>query len=79
MDSGPGISIPAEGIERIFEAFVTGKAHGTGLGLPMVQQIAVDHRGAVKVLETGPSGTSFEFSLPACDPPAASVSSQNSR
>ncbi|HLT41038.1 MAG TPA: ATP-binding protein [Enhygromyxa sp.] len=77
-DTGPGIPIPAQGVERIFEAFVTSKAHGTGLGLPMVQQIAVDHGGAVRLLSTGPEGTSFEFSLPACDPPAPSVSSENS-
>lgn len=77
-DTGPGIPIPEQGVERIFEAFVTSKAHGTGLGLPMVQQIAVDHGGAVRLLSTGPHGTSFEFSLPACDPPARSVSSENS-
>jgi two-component system NtrC family sensor kinase len=77
-DTGPGIPIPPQGIERIFEAFVTSKAHGTGLGLPMVQQIAVDHGGAVRLLSTGPEGTRFEFSLPACDPPVPSVSSENS-
>ena len=77
-DNGPGIPGPAQGHERIFEAFVTSKTHGTGLGLPMVQQIAVDHGGAVRLLETGPAGTRFEFSLPACDPPAPSVSSPNS-
>jgi two-component system NtrC family sensor kinase len=77
-DTGPGIPIPPQGVERIFEAFVTSKAHGTGLGLPMVQQIAVDHGGAVRLLSTGPEGTRFEFSLPACDPPAPSVSSESS-
>ncbi len=77
-DTGPGIPVPEQGIARIFEAFVTSKAHGTGLGLPMVQQIAVDHGGRVQVLKTGPEGTQFEFCLPACDPPAPSVSSQNS-
>jgi len=77
-DTGPGIPISAHGMERIFEAFVTSKAHGTGLGLPMVQQIAVDHGGAVRLLSTGAEGTRFELSLPACDPPAPSVSSENS-
>lgn len=77
-DTGPGIPEPDEGLQRIFEAFVTSKAHGTGLGLPMVQQIAVDHGGAVRLVETGPEGTQFEFALPACDPPAPSVSSENS-
>lgn len=77
-DTGPGIPIPEQGIERIFEAFVTSKTHGTGLGLPMVQQIAVDHGGAVRLLSTGPEGTRFELCLPACEPPAPSVSSPNS-
>ena len=77
-DTGPGIPDRGEGVERIFEAFVTSKAHGTGLGLPMVQQVAVDHGGAVRLLSTGPEGTRFELSLPACDPPAPSVSSQTS-
>jgi signal transduction histidine kinase len=76
-DDGPGVPESKDGgVERIFEAFVTSKAHGTGLGLPMVQQIAVDHGGAVQLLQTGPGGARFEFSLPACDPPAPSVSSQ---
>ena len=78
-DTGPGI--PDEGaanIERIFEAFVTSKTHGTGLGLPMVQQIAVDHGGSIRLVETGPQGTIFELSLPACDPPGASVFSESS-
>lgn len=76
-DNGPGIPNSDEGsVERIFEAFVTSKAHGTGLGLPMVRQIAVDHGGAVVLLQTGPEGTRFGFSLPACDPPAPSVSSE---
>ena len=78
-DTGPGIAIPDDetGHERIFEAFVTSKAHGTGLGLPMVQQVALDHGGSVRLVETGPTGTTFEFSLPACDPPRPSVSSPN--
>jgi two-component system NtrC family sensor kinase len=85
-DTGPGIPMLAQGkesggsgrgVERIFEAFVTSKAHGTGLGLPMVQQIAVDHGGSVRLLQTGPDGTHFELRLPACDPPARSVSSES--
>ncbi|WP_146157170.1 sensor histidine kinase [Enhygromyxa salina] len=86
-DDGPGIPAAAVdgngngngnngGVERIFEAFVTSKAHGTGLGLPMVRQIAADHGGAVVLLQTGPEGTRFEFRLPACAPPVPSVSSE---
>lgn len=77
-DTGPGIETEGHDIERIFEAFVTSKAHGTGLGLPMVRQVALDHAGSVRLVETGPRGTTFEFVLPACDPPAPSVSSPDS-
>jgi signal transduction histidine kinase len=75
-DNGPGIPAGPDH-ERIFEAFVTSKAHGTGLGLPMVRQVALDHGGSVRVLATGPAGTTFELALPACDPPGPSVSSPN--
>jgi two-component system NtrC family sensor kinase len=74
-DSGPGIpGAPAEH-DRIFEAFYTSKAKGTGLGLPTVQQIVLDHEGSVRVAETGPAGTAFEVRLPACAPEGGSVSS----
>lgn len=74
-DNGPGIpGAPAE-LDRIFEAFYTSKAKGTGLGLPTVQQIVLDHEGSVRVAETGPTGTAFEVRLPACAPEGGSVSS----
>ncbi len=65
-DNGGGIALPPDKLDRIFEAFYTRKARGTGLGLPMVQQIVADHGGAVRVVETGPAGTRFELQLPAC-------------
>jgi signal transduction histidine kinase len=74
-DNGRGIDLPPDARERVFEAFFTQKAQGTGLGLPMVQQIATDHGGTVSLLETGPQGTAFELRLPACDQQAPSVSS----
>lgn len=76
-DNGPGIGLPREQLDTIFEAFFTRKARGTGLGLPTVQQILQDHDGGVRVAETGPSGTIFEVSLPACRPDTASVSSDS--
>lgn len=77
-DNGPGIpGAPAE-LDRIFEAFYTSKAKGTGLGLPTVQQIVLDHEGSVRVAETGPTGTAFEVRLPACAPEGGSVSSPTS-
>jgi signal transduction histidine kinase len=77
-DNGPGIMLPPDQVEQIFEAFYTRKARGTGLGLPIVQQIVQDHGGTVKVVRTGPTGTSFVVRLPACDPPGVSVSSSDS-
>lgn len=77
-DNGPGLTIAADEAEHIFEAFFTRKPQGTGLGLSIVQQIVQDHEGSVRVASTGPSGTAFEIVLPACDPPAASVSSPGS-
>ena len=64
-DNGGGIPLPSEQFERIFEAFYTRKARGTGLGLSTVQQILADHRGSVRVARTGPAGTCFEVELPA--------------
>lgn len=64
-DNGPGIGLVADKLDKIFEAFYTRKARGTGLGLPMVQQIVADHGGSVRVAATGPSGTRFEIELPA--------------
>lgn len=74
-DNGPGIPVSPAEVDRIFEAFYTSKAQGTGLGLPTVQQIVLDHEGVVRVAETGPSGTAFEVTLPACAPEGGSVSS----
>jgi signal transduction histidine kinase len=74
-DDGPGIPVAPGELDRIFEAFYTSKAQGTGLGLPTVQQIVLDHEGSVRVAETGPTGTAFEVRLPACAPEGGSVSS----
>lgn len=74
-DNGPGLAVAADEAEHIFEAFFTRKPQGTGLGLSIVQQIVQDHEGSVRVASTGPDGTAFEIVLPACDPPAPSVSS----
>lgn len=66
-DNGPGIPLSPERLDRIFEAFYTRKARGTGLGLPMVQQILQDHDGSVRVAETGPGGTRFSVEIPRAD------------
>ncbi|RMG96292.1 MAG: sensor histidine kinase [Deltaproteobacteria bacterium] len=71
-DNGPGVDADPE---RIFEAFFTTKARGTGLGLPIVRQIARDHGGNAVLARTGPDGSVFRLLLPSCDPPSAPVPS----
>lgn len=42
-DQGDGIDPSQE--EQLFDAFFTTRANGTGLGLPLVRRVAVDHGG----------------------------------
>jgi two-component system, cell cycle sensor histidine kinase and response regulator CckA len=62
QDNGPGI--PPENLERIFEPFFTTRPDGTGLGLPMVRSIIAQHEGAIEVVSTVGSGTTFTLYLP---------------
>jgi two-component system sensor histidine kinase HydH len=65
-DHGPGV--PAGDRERVFEAFVTGKAHGTGLGLAVARRIVELHGGRLTVDQAPGGGAMFRAVLP---PPAA--------
>ncbi len=63
-DDGPGIF--SDDLERIFEPFYTKKVmgrSGTGLGLAVVWNIVVDHKGYIDV-GTGKDGTVFEMYFP---------------
>jgi two-component system nitrogen regulation sensor histidine kinase GlnL len=60
-DSGPGI--PAELQEKIFYPMVTTRAGGTGLGLPIAQQLAHSHGGVVEC-RSRPGCTVFSMYLP---------------
>ena len=48
-DNGKGF--PAQGRNSLFEPYVTTRAEGTGLGLPIVIKIFEDHRGGVELLD----------------------------
>lgn len=61
-DRGPGI--PADARERLFEPFFTTRAQGTGLGLPMTQQIIEQHHGHIRVEQPAEGGTRFIIELP---------------
>ena len=63
-----GIGIPEQDLERVFERFyrVLGSdAHGSGLGLPIVREIAELHRASVKLarVDDGP-GTRVQVAFP---------------
>lgn len=61
-DSGPGIS--AGNLTQIFEPFFTTKEDGSGLGLWIVQQIALAHAGAVAAANAPGGGAVFTLVLP---------------
>ncbi len=63
IDDGPGI--PPRLSERLFEPFVSGgSSDGTGLGLTISRELAASHGGELRLVETGPTGTTFELRLP---------------
>jgi signal transduction histidine kinase len=62
QDSGPGID-PRQ-LDGIFDAFVTTKAHGRGLGLAISRLIAERHGGRLSAQSDGTSGALFQFILP---------------
>ncbi len=47
IDNGPGFAPKI--LSRAFEPYVTSKAKGTGLGLPMVKKIIEDHGGKIDI------------------------------
>lgn len=62
-DSGPGID-PKQSA-NIFDAFVTTKSHGMGLGLALSRMIVERHGGQISVTPAQPRGAIFRVVLPA--------------
>jgi signal transduction histidine kinase len=62
-DRGPGI--PVEIQARLFEPFAaSGRAGGTGLGLPTSRDLMRSHGGDLQLVSSGPEGTVFRLWLP---------------
>jgi signal transduction histidine kinase len=61
-DTGPGI--PEELRERVFEPFFSTKVTGTGLGLPLVREIALAHGGDLSLQSRPGEGACFLLLLP---------------
>jgi len=62
-DNGPGIEPSL--LPHIFEAFVTGKQSGTGLGLTISYDIILKHNGRIEAKNNPEGGATFSIWLPA--------------
>jgi len=77
-DTGPGI--PRDEQAAVFDRFfrgqlaASGQTPGTGLGLSIVQAIVEAHGGRILV-QSSPSGSTFEIRLPLASPGGLSVAS----
>lgn len=65
-DDGRGV--PDDLAERIFLPLVSGRAEGSGLGLPLAQQVAREHRGSLSY-RSRPGHTVFTLLIPVPDEP----------
>lgn len=61
-DMGPGVE--TEQLEAMFDAFVTTKADGMGLGLAISRSIAEAHQGSLTATHNETSGLTFRLTLP---------------
>ena len=61
-DSGPGIA--PELMETLFEAFVSSKPEGMGVGLSISRTIIEAHEGSLSVANRETGGASFRITLP---------------
>jgi signal transduction histidine kinase len=62
-DNGPGL--PAKVREKLFQPFAgSGRAGGTGLGLPIARDLMRGHGGDIALAETSERGTVFHLHLP---------------
>jgi two-component system sensor kinase FixL len=64
-DTGPGISEAVA--NQLFEAFVTTKEKGMGVGLSICRTIVEAHGGRISTAPNRPNGTIFKIQLPVTD------------
>ncbi len=61
-DNGPGFN--AEMLASLFEPYVTTKARGTGLGLPIVKKIVEEHGGSISARNSDEGGACIAMRFP---------------
>ena len=61
--SDTGVGLPQQA-DQIFDAFVTNKPNGTGMGLSISRSIVQAHSGRLWAGNNSPHGASFNFTLP---------------
>jgi signal transduction histidine kinase len=69
-DNGPGI--PQRDLPKIFLPFYTTKSEGTGLGLAVVQKVALQHGGSIEARNRPGGGAEFLLWLPLRQEPCPS-------
>jgi signal transduction histidine kinase len=62
--SDTGVGLPKEKIEQIFDAFVTTKPQGSGMGLSISRSIVESHGGHLWATTNNGRGATFHFTLP---------------
>jgi PAS domain S-box-containing protein len=59
-----GVGIPAENVDRLFNAFFTTKSSGMGMGLSICRSIIEAHGGRLWATANVPHGATLQFTLP---------------
>jgi signal transduction histidine kinase len=72
-DTGPGIE--GKALSNVFDAFVTTKTKGMGLGLAISQMIVERHNGQISAMSGANGGARFEITLPIRADPQAILAS----
>ena len=62
--SDTGTGVDPQQLDQIFDAFVTTKAHGIGMGLSISRRIVESHGGRLWAAPNGARGAIFQFTLP---------------